>query len=112
MSNQYFTEKDWKLFRKKIVDWQEAYMDRLCREYIGILSADGDASDRFWKLDKRIKRDKKRSGVQCEMSRSEMMFIVMDLLNDKAITRDDLSDFSDVFKETIQAYTERGIGKY
>ena len=24
-----FSEKDWKLFRSKIVDWQEAYMEKL-----------------------------------------------------------------------------------
>ena len=27
-------EKDWKLFRSRIPDWQEAYMDRLNHEYI------------------------------------------------------------------------------
>ena len=29
-----FSEKDWKLFRKKISGWQEAYMEKLNREYI------------------------------------------------------------------------------
>ena len=28
-----FSEKDWKLFRRKIVGWQEAYMDKLNKEY-------------------------------------------------------------------------------
>ena len=27
-------EKDWKLFRKLLPDWQEAYMERLAKEYI------------------------------------------------------------------------------
>ncbi len=26
-------EKDWKLFRKKLGSWQEAYMDKLVEEY-------------------------------------------------------------------------------
>ena len=30
-------EKDWKLFRKKLGSWQEAYMDRLIEEYKDIL---------------------------------------------------------------------------
>lgn len=30
-------EKDWKLFRKKLPEWQEKYIDRLCNEYIKIL---------------------------------------------------------------------------
>ena len=27
-----FSEKDWKLFRSKISDWQEAYMEKLNQE--------------------------------------------------------------------------------
>ena len=36
-----FSEKDWKLFRSKIADWQEAYMEKLNREYINLLSGKG-----------------------------------------------------------------------
>ena len=36
--NQHFTEADWKLFRKKIAGWQEAYMEKLVREYMDLLS--------------------------------------------------------------------------
>ena len=39
-----FSEKDWKLFRSKISDWQEAYMEKLNQEYIELLSGDGYAS--------------------------------------------------------------------
>ena len=35
-----FSEKDWKLFRNKIADWQEAYMEKLNREYIELLSSE------------------------------------------------------------------------
>jgi len=42
-----FTEKDWKLFRNKIADWQESYMDRLGKEYIELLSEDVNPSDKF-----------------------------------------------------------------
>lgn len=31
-------EKDWKMLRKKLPDWQENYMERLNNEYMGILS--------------------------------------------------------------------------
>ena len=50
-------EKDWKLFRKMLPEWQEAYMERLTKEYIELLSSDMQASDKFWALDKRIKDD-------------------------------------------------------
>lgn len=47
-----FSEKDWKIFRSKIADWQEAYMDKLNKEYIDILNGEGNPSDKFWKLEK------------------------------------------------------------
>lgn len=69
-----FSEKDWKLFRNKISDWQEAYMEKLDKEYIVLLSGEGNASDKFWKLEKRIREDKKDCGVQREMSRSNQFY--------------------------------------
>lgn len=32
MSEYGFTKKDWALFREKISDWQEAYMNKLNKE--------------------------------------------------------------------------------
>lgn len=87
-----FSEKDWKLFRNKIFDWQESYMEKLNKEYIVLLSGEGNASDKFWKLEKRIREDKKDCGVQCEMSRSNQFYIMLSLLNEGAITFDDLED--------------------
>ena len=54
-----FSEKDWKLFRSKIAGWQESYMDKLNKEYIEILSGEGNSSDKFWELEKRINEDRK-----------------------------------------------------
>ena len=34
MSEYGFTKRDWALFREKIAGWQEAYMDKLNKEYI------------------------------------------------------------------------------
>ena len=85
-----FSEKDWKLFRSKIADWQEAYMDKLNKEYIEILTGEGNPSDKFWKLEKRIREDKKDCGVQCEMRRSNQFYIMMSLLDEGAITMDEL----------------------
>ncbi len=63
MADRGFTEADWQLFRKRVLDWQEAYMDRLGREYIQLLSGDCAPSEKFWNLERRIKEDKKRAGV-------------------------------------------------
>lgn len=96
-----FSEKDWKIFRNRIADWQEAYMDKLNKEYIEILCREGNPSDKFWTLEKRIREDKKDCGVQCEMSRSNQFYIMMSLLDEGAITMDDLDDFSDDLKDII-----------
>lgn len=102
-----FSERDWKLFRSKIAGWQEAYMDKLNNEYMAILSGEGNASEKFWKLEKRIKEDKKDCGVQCEMSSSNQFYIMLELLNEGAITIDDLEDFSIDLQETMKHFFNR-----
>ncbi len=101
-----FSEKDWKLFRSKIADWQEAYMDRLNKEYIRLLEGEGNPSDKFWELEKRIRQDKKDCGVQCERSRSNLFFNIMSLLREGAITLEDLDDFSEDLRDTVKHFVE------
>ena len=84
-------------------------MDKLNNEYIEILSGDGNPSDKFWTLEKRIKEDKKDCGVQCEMSRSNQFDIIMSLLNEGAITLEDLDDFSDDLKDTIIIFFRKDL---
>jgi hypothetical protein len=50
------SKSDWKLFRERLPEWQEHYMERLTKEYIELLSSPGNASDHFWELEKRIKK--------------------------------------------------------
>lgn len=107
LQSQMFTKQDWKLFRAKLADWQEAYMDRLCREYIELLSGDHVSSEKFWRLDKRIKEDKRKPGVQLQLSRSNMIYNILALIYDGAISVADLEDFSDELKETINFFLER-----
>ena len=105
MNGRYeFHESDWKLFSKKIIDWQESHMERLNKEYIALLSEDKDASEKFWTLHDRILDDKKSAGVQAQRSRSNMDFIIMDLLRDKIITLDDLADFSEDMQKKMKEY--------
>ena len=57
------SKADWKLFRERIGDWQERYMEKLSKEYVKLLTSPGNASDHFWELEKRIKQDKKHPGA-------------------------------------------------
>lgn len=73
MSEYGFTKKDWILFREKFAERQEAYMDKLNKEYIDLLKSKGKPSEKFWALEERIRNDKKDKGVQLRMSRSECL---------------------------------------
>ena len=94
-------ESDWKLLRKNLPGWQEAYMDRLNHEYIELLSGEGTPSEKSGALVKRSQKEKYDTGVVADMRRSNMEFVICDLLAEKAITMEDLSDFSEELKARI-----------
>ena len=105
-----FLERDWKLFRKRVPEWQERYMAKLVGEYAAILAGSELPSTKFWKLEKRIGRDKRRAGVCTDMRRSAMFQDLLCLLNEKAITEDDLDGFSDGLRQQLlfaQSITQR-----
>lgn len=106
MQEQRFTKVDWTLFKNKIADWQESYMNKLNEEYIELLSEDANPSEKFWRLDKRIKADRKKTGVQLEMSRSNLINNIISLINDGAISFEDLEEFSDELKETVSTFVK------
>ena len=107
MQEQGFTKRDWTLFKNKVADWQESYMDRLNKEYINLLSEDTNPSEKFWRLDKRIKEDRKKTGVQLEISRSNLIYNIISLISDGAISFENLEEFSDELKETVNNFIER-----
>lgn len=100
MSN--ISKADWKLFQEKLPEWQEAYMERLIKDYIKILQKKCDASERFWKLEERIKKDKKNPGVQLQYEKSETIYNIVYLIRMKVIKIEDLADFSNELKEEVQ----------
>ena len=100
-------EKDWKLFRKLLPGWQEAYMERLTMEYIELLSSDRQASDKFWELDKRIKQDKRCTGVLARnVKRSNMFQLIINLIYEEAISEDDLNEFSEDLRDAVNTRLE------
>ena len=100
------SENDWKLFREKLPIWQDTYMDKLNQEYIEILSSSDNPADKFWKLEKRINTDKHKTGVVCDMRRSKMVEKIISLITEGIITIDDISEFSDNLKATVQLMLE------
>lgn len=108
MQDLGFTEADWKLFRKRLPDWQERYMEGLVEGYKDFLSSDKPASTKFWELEKKLKNDKRKTGVLAEgISRSNMKFLMMDLINEGAISVADFDGFSEDFRDQLVFYCER-----
>ena len=102
------TKADWKLFQARIGNWQEAYMERLNQKYIKLLQGEGYASDKFWELEKRIRKDKNTPGVQLQLEKRNVCWDLLMLLRDKVIKPDDLEGFSEELKEDVLTlYQER-----
>ena len=99
-------EKDWKLFRAKLPEWQENYMEKLNCEYVALLTGSGKASAKFWGLEKRILQDKDSVGVVARMSRSSMYHNILSLLNDGVITMKELDGFSKDLREKVEFVQE------
>ena len=82
-------------------------MERLAKEYMELLSSDRQASDKFWALDKRIKQDKRRTGVLVSgASRSNMFQLIINLINEEAISEDDLKEFSEDLRDSVKTRLE------
>ena len=94
-------ESDWQLFRKRLPDWQEHHMEKLLREYASVINGDGNASTKFWTLEKRLRTDVKHAGVCVEISRSSMLLVLLRLLGETVISAEDLDGFSDELKQRL-----------
>ena len=101
------SKSDWNLFRERVPDWQEHYMERLTKKYIEILNSPGNASDHFWELEKRIKQDRKHPGVILEMRKSHAIWNIAMLLHEKVITTDDLGGFSQDLIDAVSLILSR-----
>lgn len=100
-------ESDWKIFRKRVPQWQEDYMKKLNEEYVDILSRDGSAAKNFWDLENRVFKDKRRVGVAIDMRRSRMFINILDLLEDHVINLEDLDEFSEELRKAVTQITKR-----
>ncbi len=101
------SKRDWKLFKNKIPEWQERYMERLNKEYMEILKGKECASDKFWKLEEKIRKDKKHPGVIVEMNRQDMVFHIIALMDAGIIQQEELEGFSEDLQGVVNFLLSR-----
>ena len=101
------SKQDWLLYRKKIGEWQEAYMEKLLLEYAELLRNESLASERFWELEKRIKNDKRSRGVVIEIRKQNVIYDLVAMVLDDIINLADLEDFSDELKDAVRFMVTR-----
>lgn len=105
----FVKEEDWRLFRKRLPLWQNAYIKRLNSEYMEILKGNEDEAEKFWRLEQRIREDRKSSGVCIRMSRSNLWLNLVLLVREQIIGIDDLEGFSEELVQTIKHATSDDI---
>ena len=96
------SKADWKLYRERVSDWQEHYM-----EYVELLTSPGNASDHFGELEKRIKQDKKHPGVLIELRKSTALWDIAYFVRDKVITMNELEGFSEDLIDAVKLILSR-----
>ena len=101
------SKKDWKLYRERLPEWQEHFMERLTKEYIELLSAPGNASDHFWELEERIRKDKKTPGVLLNVTKSNAIWDIAVFVGRGIITMDELDGFSPDLVEAVKLILSR-----
>ena len=82
-------------------------MEGLVKEYVEFLNDDTKpASEKFRKLEERIKKDKRHPGIVMELSKSEIIWDIVRLIRLNVIVYDDLSDFSDELQMEVKRILE------
>ena len=61
-----------------------------------------EIQEMLWEVKRLIRQDVKRFDVMGEAEQSEVACIIADLLREQVITAEDLADFSDEVKETVE----------
>ena len=99
------TKKDWKLYQVKLAKWQENYIKHLNQEYITLLSdKEKIPSEKFWELEKRIKKDRRHPGVIIDVQKSTAIWTITDLIKMQVILQDDLEGFSSDLIDTVNFF--------
>ncbi len=101
-------ESDWKIFRKRVPEWRERYLQTKNKEIIGILSDKNKTpTEQFWDTKKKMDEEA-RILVDCldGHSRSKMDWYLLLMYRYGLINNDDLKEFSKELRENLSKESE------
>lgn len=103
MNQQPIKESDWKIYRKRVVDWRERYLEGKNGEIVKILSDEAKTpTDRFWDaLDEMKKQAKILQKCLDQHSRSNAKWSMFLMLGHGLIEDADLDEFSEELREQV-----------
>ena len=70
-------------------------MQRLIEGYIKMLQGPGNASSKFWQLERKLKSDRLNPGVSLVLDKQEVINDIVTMVKIGVITIDDLEGFSE-----------------
>jgi hypothetical protein len=96
-------ESDWKIFRKRVPEWRERYLEVQDKRIAALLlEGEQTPTERFWAAEKKTKAVA-RILVQCldGHSRSNMEMHLLLMYRHRMIGDEDLAEFRGEFKERL-----------
>ena len=103
-------ESDWKIFRKRVPEWRERYLNVKNQEIIAVLTDKNKTpTEQFWDAKEKMKEEA-RILVDCldGHSRSKMLYYLILMYRHGLIQDVDLEEFSQELREQILA-SSRGL---
>ena len=99
------SKADWKLFQDRLRLWQENYMQRLIEGYIKMLQGPGNASSKFWQLERKLKSDRLNPGVSLVLDKQEVINDIANMVKIGVFTIADLEGFSEELINEVKRLT-------
>lgn len=100
-------ESDWKIFRKRVPEWRERYLEKRNRELAGLLANPSKTpTEQVWEAEKRIDEEARLLVDLLDgHSRSKMFWYLVRMFGQGFIGHDDLEEFSDELRERVRKAT-------
>lgn len=101
MGYGFYTERDWRLFSRKVDQWVERYYRIKNEDYRRILDGKSLDSKKWWNLHKQMKKDIHFLDEATEMSRSHLVQDLLYFYISGTISREELRAFSEDMQKSV-----------